>query len=55
MDWGTNWHSDLFLHKHSTSVQPALGSEQPGSFEHSDFQHQESVNCWGTKSLGAAR
>jgi hypothetical protein len=36
-DWGTGWHSDLFLHKHSTSIQSALGSEQPRSFEHSDF------------------
>jgi hypothetical protein len=35
-NWGTSWHSDHFLHKHSTSVQSALGFEQLGSFEHSD-------------------
>jgi hypothetical protein len=29
-----------------------LGSEQPGSFEHSDFQQEESRNCWGVESLG---
>jgi hypothetical protein len=39
MDWGTGWHSDLFLHKHSTFVQPVLGFEKHGSLEHSDFQY----------------
>jgi hypothetical protein len=51
VDWGTGWHSDLFLHKHSTSIQSALRSGQPRSFEHSDFQQQESRNCWDTESL----
>jgi hypothetical protein len=52
VDWGTGSHSDLFHHKHSTFVQSMLGSEQPGSFEHSDFQQEESRNCWGVESLG---
>jgi hypothetical protein len=38
VDWGIDWHSDLFLHKPSTSVQPVMGSEQLGSSEHSDSQ-----------------
>jgi hypothetical protein len=54
VDWGTGWHSDLFLHKHSTSVRSALGSEHPGSFEHSDFHQQESVNCWSIEWLDAS-
>jgi hypothetical protein len=37
-DWGIDWHSDLLLHKHSTSVKTAMGSEQLGSSEHCDSQ-----------------
>jgi hypothetical protein len=37
VDWGIGWQNDLFLHKHSTSVQLALGFEQLGSTEHSNF------------------
>jgi hypothetical protein len=54
MDWGTGWYSDLFLHKHSSSVQLTLGSRQPGSFEYFDFQQHGFRNCWGTESLGDA-
>jgi hypothetical protein len=39
---------------HSTFVQSALGLEQPRSSEHSDFQQQESGNCWGIELLDAA-
>jgi hypothetical protein len=29
-----------------------MGPEKLASSEHSDFQQQESGNCWGTESLG---
>jgi hypothetical protein len=54
VDWGNGWYSDLFLHKHSTSVQPVMGSKQLGSSEHSDFQQQESGDCWSIESLRTA-
>jgi hypothetical protein len=54
VDWDTGWHSVLSLHKHSTSIQPVMGSEQPGTSEHSYFQQQEFGNYWGTESLDAA-
>jgi hypothetical protein len=54
VDWGISWQSDLSPHKCSTSVHPIRGSKQLESSEHSDFQQQESGNCWGTILLGAA-
>jgi hypothetical protein len=36
-DWGIGWHSDLSLHKHSTSDQSMMGLEQLGSSKHYDF------------------
>jgi hypothetical protein len=44
VDWGTGWHSDISLHKHSTFVHPVMGSEQLESSEHSDFQQHGSRN-----------
>jgi hypothetical protein len=38
VNWGIGWQSDLAPHKHSTSVQPIMGSEQLESSEHSDSQ-----------------
>jgi hypothetical protein len=37
MDRGIGWHSDLSLHKHSTSADPVMGYEQLESSEHSNF------------------
>jgi hypothetical protein len=37
-DWGIGWHSDLSLHKHSTSDQSAMSLEQLGSSKYSDSQ-----------------
>jgi hypothetical protein len=54
VNWGINWLDDLSLHKHSTSVQAALGLEHLGSSEHSNFQQQVSGNYWGIESLDAA-
>jgi hypothetical protein len=31
-----------------------MGSEHLKSSEHSDFQQEESRNCWGVESLNAA-
>jgi hypothetical protein len=45
------WQSDISPYKRSTSVHPIMGSEQLGSSEYSDFQQQESGNCWGAESL----
>jgi hypothetical protein len=36
-----------------TSVHPVMGFEQLESSKHSDFQQQESGNCWGIESLDA--
>jgi hypothetical protein len=53
VDWGIGWQSDIAPHKHSTSVHLVMGYEQLESSEHSDFQRQESGNCWGTESHDA--
>jgi hypothetical protein len=54
VDWGLGWQSDLAPHKRSTSIHPVMGSKQLECSEHSDFQQQESRNCWGVESLNAA-
>jgi hypothetical protein len=51
MDWGIGWQSDLAPHKRSTSIHPIMGSKKLESSEHSNFQQQETSNCWGAESL----
>jgi hypothetical protein len=36
-DWGIGWRNAPSHHMHSTFAPTVLGSEQVGSFEHSDF------------------
>jgi hypothetical protein len=50
VDWGIHLHSNLSLHRHSSSARSALDSEQLASSEHSDLQQQGSRNCWGVES-----
>jgi hypothetical protein len=45
--------NDFSPHRCSTPVHPVRGFEQLESSKHSDFQQQESGNCWGAISLGA--
>jgi hypothetical protein len=47
VDWGTDWQNDPSHHRLSTSDQPEISFEQPGSSEHFDSQQQESINCLG--------
>jgi hypothetical protein len=49
MDWGTDWQNDPSHHRHSSSDQPEISFGQPGCFEYSDSQQQESGNCWGAE------
>jgi hypothetical protein len=53
-DWGIGWHSDLSLHKYCTRDQSAMGLEQLGSSEHSNFQQHGFGNYWGVESLDTA-